>query len=75
VTRVLDGILSAASLPHIRFHDLRHSTALMLPAQGLDLVEISELLGHSEIRVTADLNAPAKGDCREGGPSHGCAVD
>lgn len=55
VTRVLDGILEAAKLPHTRFHDLRHSAASLLLAQGVELVEISKLLGHSELRVTADI--------------------
>lgn len=57
VTRVLEGILTAANLPHTRFHDLRHSAASMLLAQGVELVEVSKLLGHSELRVTADLYA------------------
>lgn len=55
VTRVLDAILTAATLPHVRFHDLRHSAASLLLASGVELVEVSKLLGHSELRITADL--------------------
>jgi integrase len=55
VTRVLAAILAAAKLPHVRFHDLRHSAASLLIAEGVELVEVSKLLGHSELRVTADL--------------------
>jgi integrase len=55
VSRVLAGLLTAAKLPHMRFHDLRHSAASLLLAEGVELVEVSKLLGHSEIRVTADL--------------------
>jgi integrase len=55
VGRVLDGILNAAKLPHVRFHDLRHSAASLLIAEGVELVQVSQLLGHSELRVTADL--------------------
>ena len=55
VTRVLAGLLTAAKLPHIRFHDLRHSAESLLLARGVELVEVSKLLGHSELRVTADL--------------------
>jgi integrase len=55
VTRVLDGLLAAANLPHVRFHDLRHSAASLLIANGVQLAEVSMLLGHSELRVTADL--------------------
>ena len=55
VLRVLHALLDAATLPKMRFHDLRHSAASLLIAAGVELVEVSKLLGHSEIRVTADL--------------------
>ena len=55
VLRVLHALLSAANLPRVRFHDLRHSAASLLIAEGVELVEVSMLLGHSELRVTADL--------------------
>jgi integrase len=55
VTRVLAAILMAAKLPRVRFHDLRHSAASLLIAEGVELVQVSQLLGHSELRVTADL--------------------
>jgi integrase len=47
--------LADAGLPRVRFHDLRHSAASLLIASGVELVEVSMLLGHSELRVTADL--------------------
>jgi len=40
-------------MPHIRFHDLRHSTASYLLKLGFSLKEISEWLGHSDITTTA----------------------
>jgi integrase len=55
VLRALGDVLEAAKLPHVRFHDLRHSAASLLIAEGVELVEVSMLLGHSELRVTADL--------------------
>ncbi len=55
VRRVLDALLTKAKLPSVRFHDLRHSAASLLIAAGVELVEVSMLLGHSELRVTADL--------------------
>jgi integrase len=54
VTRVLDAIVKAANLPHIGFHALRHSAASILIAQGVDLARVSQLLGHSEMRLTAN---------------------
>jgi integrase len=55
VLRTLHALLEASALPRIRFHDLRHSAASLLIAAGVELVEVSMLLGHSELRVTADL--------------------
>ncbi len=55
VLRVLRSLLAAAKLPKIRFHDLRHAAASLLIAEGVELVEVSKLLGHSEVRLTADL--------------------
>lgn len=40
--------------PRIRFHDLRHSYAAMLIAQGAHPRAIMERLGHSTIQVTLD---------------------
>jgi integrase len=48
-------ILVKAKLPEsIRFHDLRHSAASLLLAQGIQLRAIMELLGHSTIALTAN---------------------
>lgn len=57
VLRILHALLAAADLPRARFHDLRHSAASLLIAEGVELVEVSMLLGHSELRITADLYA------------------
>ena len=42
----------AAGMPHVHFHDLRHSTASMLAHQGIDLHTISKILGHSTTRMS-----------------------
>jgi hypothetical protein len=46
-----------AGLPAMRFHDLRHSVASLMLAQGIPLRSIQEILGHSSIAITAKLNA------------------
>jgi integrase len=52
VTREFQGMLSTAKLPHVRFHDLRHTAATLLLAQGVDPRTIMETLGHSQISLT-----------------------
>ena len=48
-------LLKRAALPAIRFHDLRHSCASLLRAQGADARLIMEILGHSQISTTLDV--------------------
>jgi integrase len=43
-----------AELPQIRLHDLRHSVASILLAQGVHPKVVSELLGHATIALTLD---------------------
>lgn len=51
----LDKILKRYNLPHIRWHDLRHSCASALLLKGWQMKEISEWLGHSSINITMDI--------------------
>ncbi|MDP2727158.1 MAG: site-specific integrase [Dehalococcoidia bacterium] len=48
-------LLEKAGLPHIRFHDLRHSAATLLLSQGINPKVIQEMLGHSSITLTLDV--------------------
>jgi integrase len=51
-------LLRAAELPtQTRFHDLRHTAASLLLAEGVHLRVIMELLGHSSISLTANTYA------------------
>jgi len=42
-----------ASLPKIRFHDLRHTFATRLVQAGVDIITVQHLLGHARISMTA----------------------
>jgi integrase len=50
-------LLVKAGLPDIRFHDLRHSAASLMLAQGIPLRSIQDILGHGSIAMTANLYA------------------
>jgi integrase len=39
----------------VSLHTLRHSHGSVLLADGVDLATVSERLGHSSVRVTADI--------------------
>jgi len=45
-------LLRSADLPDIRFHDLRHTAATLLLAQGIHPRVVMEILGHSQISLT-----------------------
>ena len=45
-------IAKEAGLPHIRIHDFRHSHVSLLANAGVNILEISRRLGHSDIEQT-----------------------
>jgi integrase len=47
-------ILRESGLPHIRFHDLRHTAATILLLNGVHPKVVSEMLGHASIQITLD---------------------
>lgn len=44
--------LDAAKIKSFRFHDLRHSCASLLAANGATLLEIADVLGHRQLQMT-----------------------
>ncbi len=48
-------LLERAELPRMRLHDLRHTCATLLIAQGVHPRIVMETLGHSQISITMDL--------------------
>ena len=58
-------LLKEARLPHIRFHDLRHTCATLLLTQGTHPKYVQDLLGHATIAITLDTYShvmPGMGD-------------
>ena len=47
-------LLAEIGLPHIRFHDLRHSAATLLLSMGVPARVVQEILGHSSFSTTMD---------------------
>jgi integrase len=47
-----ENAVKRAGIPHVRFHDLRHTFASHLVMGGVDIRAVQELLGHKDIRVT-----------------------
>lgn len=55
LNRFLDEAIARAGLRRIRFHDLRHTCASLLLAQGVSPRVVMEVLGHSQMSITTDL--------------------
>lgn len=48
-------LLKACNLPDINFHALRHTFASNCVEAGIDIKVLSEILGHSSVKITMDL--------------------
>ena len=55
VQRSFHPLLKKAGLPRIRFHDLRHTAATLLLAQGVHPKVAAEMLGHANVSTTLAL--------------------
>ena len=47
-------LLEKHNMPHIRFHDLRHTTVSLLIEAGWSMLDIKELLGHISTQSISD---------------------
>jgi len=47
-------LVAEAGLRPVRLHDLRHGQASLLLAAGIDIVVVSERLGHSSLAISSD---------------------
>lgn len=57
LTSAFPKFLESHGLRRMRFHDLRHSCASLLLANGVSLKHIQEWLGHSDFTTTANIYA------------------
>jgi len=55
ITQHFQIVLTNNNLRKIRFHDLRHSCASLLFANGVSMKKIQEWLGHSDYSTTANI--------------------
>jgi integrase len=62
VLGIFGRLTTAAGLPHIRFHDLRHTAACLALTNGVHAKVVSEMLGHSTIGMTMDLYSHVSAD-------------
>jgi integrase len=54
VRRAFARLVRGAGLPHIRFHDLRHTAATLMLRAGVHPKVVSERLGHATVSITLD---------------------
>ena len=52
ISQLFARIVARSGLPHIRFHDLRHTHASLLAAAGISVKVVSERLGHAHPSFT-----------------------
>jgi integrase len=55
VTKLFARLTATAGLRPVRLHDLRHGAASLMLAGGVDVAVVSKRMGHSSVRVTADI--------------------
>ncbi len=55
LTKGFQAVLRRNSLPAMRFHDLRHSTASILFDRGWELEDVKNWLGHRDIETTSNI--------------------
>ena len=64
LTSAFPEFLMKNGFKRMRFHDLRHSCASLLLANGVSLKEIQDWLGHSDFAITANIYAHLEFDSK-----------
>jgi integrase len=58
-------LLRKYGLPAVKFHDLRHTTASLLIAEGATMKEVAATLGHTKLSTTADIYSHLFAEARQ----------
>ena len=53
--RYFKPLVKKASIPDIRFHDLRHTAAAIMLTNGRPPIVVSRILGHARVSITSDI--------------------
>jgi len=48
-------VIERAGVPKVRFHDLRHTAASLMLNNGIPVIVVSKILGHSKPSITLDI--------------------
>lgn len=48
-------VIKLAGVPKVRFHDLRHTAASLMLNNGIPVIVVSKILGHSKPSITLDI--------------------
>lgn len=65
VEKYFSKLLEDLNIRHLKFHSLRHTYATRLREQKADIKVISELLGHSNWKITQDIYVHASFECKK----------
>lgn len=65
LSKTFHSVISKSTLPTIRLHDLRHSAASNLIANGMPIVDVQEWLGHANASTTLDIYSHANKSAKE----------
>lgn len=64
VGRLFRDHLRRAELPPVRLHDLRHGAATYLLSTGVPMGVVMDILGHTQMSTTSDLDSHVLQDMR-----------
>jgi integrase len=53
--RTLHRACARAGVPRVSLHSLRHSAGSVMLAQGVEIIDVSAVLGHANANITASI--------------------